>query len=201
MTSNSTSIVPILIIAAIVFTLGITATFVFLEARSSLAELPVLSIVPKFELIERNGAAFGSKDLQGKINVVDFIFTNCQGPCPVMVDNMSELYQAFVGSVKVQFISISVDPERDSLAVLDEYAKRHGVTDNRWVFLRGDLDTIKWLSESGFMLAADELPAMHSTKFALVDDKGQIRRYYPGTDNASMNILKAHIKELVEDIK
>ena len=192
--------VPILVTAAVVLVLGLTATFVIIEARNSLVELPVLSTVPNFELLERNGAAFGSTDLQGKISVVDFIFTNCQGPCPVMADNMTELYRAFAGSDKVQFVSISVDPERDSLIVLQEYALRHGVTDNRWVFLRGDLETIKWLSESGFMLAADELPGMHSIKFVLVDNKGQIRGYYSGTDNASVNILKTHIQELLEDI-
>lgn len=192
--------VPILITAAIVLTLGITATFVIFEARSSLRELPVLAAVPKFELTERNGASFGSQDLQGRISVVDFIFTNCQGPCPIMADNMSELYRAFAGSNRVQFVSISVDPARDSLTVLQEYARRQGVTDTRWEFLRGDMDTIKWLSESGFMLAADELPAMHSIKFVLVDDKGQIRGYYSGTDKASVNILETHIKELVEDL-
>ena len=200
MTPKSKYTVPILITAAIVLTLGIAATFVILKSRGSLGELPVLAAVPKFELAERNGTFFGSQELHGKVSVVDFIFTNCQGPCPIMADNMSELYRAFAGSNKVQFVSISVDPARDSLTVLQEYALRQGVTDTRWVFLRGDLDTIKWLSESGFMLAADELPAMHSIKFVLVDDKGQIRGYYSGTDNASVNILKTHINELVEDI-
>ena len=201
MASKSRHTVPILIAAAIISILGLTATFVIIEARGSLGELPVLATVPKFELAEQNGTSFASRDMMGKISVVDFIFTSCEGPCPIMADNMSDLYRAFAGSHKVQFVSISVDPARDRLAVLHEYALRQGVTDTRWVFLRGDLNTIKWLSESGFMLAADELPAMHSTKFVLVDDKGQIRGYYSGTDKASVNILKRHIKELVKDIE
>ena len=200
MTSKPKYIFPILITAAIFLTLGITAAFIIIEARSSLDELPVLASVPKFELTERGGTSFSSTDLQGKISVVDFIFTNCQGPCPTMAGNMFELYRVFAGSDKVQFISISVDPERDSLTVLQEYALRHKVTDNRWVFLRGEMDKIKWLSESGFMLAADELPAMHSIKFVLVDGQEQIRGYYSGTDSASVSVLKTHIKELVEDI-
>lgn len=201
MASKSKHTVPLLIMAAIVLILGITATFVIIEARGSLGELPVLATVPKFELAERNGTAFGSQDMKGKISVVDFIFTSCEGPCPIMADNMSDLYRAFAGSNKVQFVSISVDPTHDRLAVLQEYALRQGVTDTRWVFLRGDLNTVKWLSESGFSLAADELPAAHSTKFVLVDEKGQIRGYYSGTDKASVNILTTHIKELVEDIE
>src|SRR3972149_3436206 len=93
--------VPLLITAAIVLVLGITATFVIIEARGSLGELPVLAAVPKFELAERNGTAFGSRDMKGKISVVDFIFTSCEGPCPIMADNMSDLYRAFAGSNKV----------------------------------------------------------------------------------------------------
>jgi len=201
MTSTSKHTITIIAIAAVVIILGLTASFVLTEAQGSRGDLEVLGTVPPFELTERSGLSFGSADMRGKINVVDFIFTSCEGPCPVMADNMSSLHKAFAGSSKVQFVSISVDPARDRLSVLQEYARRQGVTDSRWVFLRGEYDTIRWLSESGFKLAADDLPAMHSTKFVLVDDKGQIRGYYSGTEKASVNILKTHIKELVEDMQ
>jgi protein SCO1/2 len=199
MATKSKHSLRLLVLAVAVLILGVSATFVIIEAQSSHSNLEILGTVPQFQLTERSGAAFGSKDMQGKINVVDFIFTSCQGPCPVMADNMSSLYKSFGGSNEVQLISISVDPTRDRLAVLQEYARKQGVTDNRWVFLRGDIDTIKWLSEGVFKLAADDLPAMHSTKFILVDDKGQIRGYYSGTDKASINVLKTHIRELVQD--
>lgn len=201
MASNRKHIIAIVAVAAIVLVLGITATFVIIEARSSRShDLPVLGAVPEFQLVERSGLSFGSEKLQGKISVVDFFFTSCQGPCPVMSGNMADLYKAFAGSDKVQFVSISVDPARDRLQALQEYARRQGVTDNRWVFLRGNIDTIRWLSEEGFMLAAEDLPAMHSTKFALVDNRGQIRGYYSGTDKASMHVLKTHIRDLAQSM-
>jgi len=190
----------IIIIAAVVLILGIAATFVIIEAQNSRSNIEVYGNVAPFELTERSGMAFGTKNMQGKINVVHFMFTSCQGPCPVMADNMSTLYTAFAGSDQIQFISISVDPATDRLQVLQEYARRQGVTDNRWLFLRGDIDAIKWISEGIFKLAADDLPAMHSIKFILVDDKGQIRGYYSGTDKASVNILKTHIGELAQNI-
>jgi protein SCO1/2 len=199
MASKSRHSVAILAVAAAVLVLGITATYVILEAKSSQRELEVLGTVSQFQLTERSGLEFGLDEMRGKINVVDFIFTGCQGPCPVMADNMSSLYKAFAGSDKVQFISISVDPTRDRLQVLQEYARKQGVTDNRWVFLRGNINTIQWLSEGVFKLAADDLPALHSTKFILVDDIGQIRGYYSGTDKASVNVLKTHIRELVQE--
>ncbi|MGH8014814.1 MAG: SCO family protein, partial [Candidatus Zixiibacteriota bacterium] len=158
MASQTKYSAAILIVGAVVLILGVTATFVIIEAQSSKSDLEVLGTVPPFELTERSGLSYGTTQMKGKIIVVDFIFTSCEGPCPVMADNMSSLYQAFAGSDKVQFVSISVDPTRDRLQVLQDYARKQGVSDNRWVFLRGEIDTIKWLSEGVFKLAADDLP-------------------------------------------
>lgn len=202
MPQNKKHIVTIITISVIVLILGITATYVVIEAQSSRSQdLPVLGTMPPFELVERSGLKFNSEELNGKISVFDFFFTRCQGPCPVMSGNMSELYKAFAGSDKVQFVSISVDPTHDSISVLKDYAIRQGVNDDRWVFLRGDVETVQWISESGFKLAAEDLPAMHSIKFVLVDDQGQIRGYYSGTDKASMHVLKTHIRDLVQNIE
>ena len=136
----------------------------------------------------------------GKINVVNFFFTSCQGPCPVMAGNMSVLYKAFEADDRVQLVSISVDPATDSLPLLREYAQRQGVTDNRWLFVRGEQADIIRISEEQFMLAADALPMMHSIKFVLVDELGQIRGYYTGTDSGSVDSLRADSKELVNQI-
>jgi protein SCO1/2 len=201
MSSNKKQLLTISMVAAAVLILGITATVVIIKAQSSRSsDLPVLGNIPSFELVESTGISFNSNEMKGKINVVDFFFTRCHGPCPVMSGHMSDLYQAFEGTDKVQFVSISVDPENDELPVLQDYARRQGVSDNRWVFLRGEMETVQWVSESGFMLAADDLPGAHSTKFVLVDDKGQIRGYYSGTDKASMNVLKTHIRDLVQNL-
>lgn len=67
-------------------------------------------------------------------------------------------------------------------------------------FLRSTIDEVKLLSEHGFMLVADDLPAMHSTKFVLVDQNARIRGYYSGTEKASVNILKTHINRLVKQV-
>ncbi len=185
--------------AAVFFVLAVAALLVLNKARQSRAEVPVLGILPNFIFTERDGQPFGLADMKGKINVVDFIFTHCKGPCPVMAGKMSGFYKLYAGSDKVQFISISVDPQNDSLPVLREYAARQGVTDKRWVFLRAPLDSVVNLSENGFMIAADDLPGGHSTKFVLVDGQGRIRGYYDGLDDASLEILKTHIRELARE--
>jgi protein SCO1/2 len=168
---------------------------IHLSNRSRLA-LPVLGQVPEFAFVERSGQPFGRHDLEGKISVVDFIFTRCPGPCPIMADRMSRLYRLFARHPEVQFVSITVDPEYDSLPVLREYAERQGVTDNRWAFLLGPIDEVVRLSEKGFMLPLDEAPTGHSTKFALVDAAGQIRGYYDSDADDKQLLLQYHIHAL-----
>ncbi len=154
--------------------------------------------VPVFSLTERSGKQFTREDLIEKISVVDFIFTSCPGACPVMSAAMAGLYRDFARQPRVQFVSISVDPDTDTLPVLTRYAGEYGVTDDRWVFLRGPIEEVKTLSERGFMLAAGNLPMGHSTKFVLVDGRGIIRGYYDSHDDDSIQTLKNDIGILLQ---
>jgi protein SCO1/2 len=166
------------------------------QADKSRSNLPFYGEVPVFEFTERRGETFNQADFLGKISIVDFIFTRCQGACPIMARAMRPLYQLYEGYDAIQFVSISVDPEYDTPEVLSEYAIRQGVTDNRWVFLNGQLQEVVRVSEEGFLLPADQLPMGHSTRFVLVDQKGQIRGYYDSYSQASMDVLKIHIRAL-----
>ena len=195
---NPVAIVITTAMLAILFT--VLVTIVIFKADSSQEKLPVLGNITGFELTERSGDTFSTNDMRGKINVVYFFFTSCQGPCPIMAGNMSTLYNAFETNDRVQLVSISVDPATDSLPLLREYAQKQGVTDNRWLFVRGEQEDIIQISEKQFMLAADDLPMMHSIKFVLIDELGQIRGYYTGTDSVSIDSLRADIIELVNKI-
>jgi protein SCO1 len=196
MNSQGNFIKKLIWISVAFFILAVAALLVINQARRSRAEVPVLGQLPDFTFTERSGRPFGLADMKGRINVVDFIFTRCKGPCPIMATKMNELYKLYEGSNNVQFISISVDPEHDSLSVLQAYAERQGVTDNRWVFLRGAIDSVVSLSENGFKIAADDLPGGHTTRFVLVDQKGRIRGYYDGLDDVSLGVMKTHIRQL-----
>ena len=63
-------------------------------------------------------------------------------------------------------------------------------------FLTGEIDSIKTISQDGFLLFADDLPIGHSIKFVLIDDKKRIRKYYNGMDLSEIKILKKDIKKL-----
>ncbi len=78
--------------------------------------------IPDFSLTNQLGKEVGWNDMAGKVVVADFFFTNCPTICPRMTINMKRLQDGITNAKKVgntqpdfiQFISFSVDPERDS---------------------------------------------------------------------------------------
>ena len=190
----------IIFIIVLIFFLGLGASWVINKANSS-HQLPIIKLVPEFAFINQDGDTFTEKRLLDKITVLDFIFTNCPGPCPMMTHNMAGLYNDFAGVSEVQFISVTVDPDNDSQETLKNYASLNGVNDQRWNFLFSGIDSIKKLKRDGFMLFADDLPRGHAIKFVLIDAGGNIRQYYDGTDKASMKILRKDITLLVKKMR
>ena len=180
--------------------MGIGASWVIEKANAS-HEIPIIKKVPNFNFINQNGETFSHNQLKNKITVLDFFFTNCPGPCPIMTYNMKSLYNDFSSSDDVQFVSITVDPENDNIKVLKNYADINGINDQRWQLLTSELSKIKSLKRDGFMLFADELPQGHAIKFILIDEHGNIRKYFDGTDEGSLTILKKDISNLVKSIQ
>ena len=183
-----------------VILLGAGASWVIQKANSSY-DIPILKPVPVFSFINQDGDPFTEKDLNDKITVLDFIFTSCPGPCPIMTQNMTGLYQDFDQVEEVQFVSITVDPDVDTQEILKQYAKINGVKDDRWQFITSSIEAIKDLKKNGFMLYAEELPRGHAIKFVLIDQNGQIRKYFDGTEEASMAVLRKDITNLVIEFK
>jgi protein SCO1/2 len=179
--------------------LMIAAAVIFYRMGLSDPTIPVFGEVSSFSYTERNGDAFGSEELKNKVSVVNFFFTTCQGPCPQMNGKVAELYRTFKDAPSVQFISTSVDPDRDSLQALKEYALRFGVTDRRWLFLRAPIMEVRELSEKTFMLATGDAPGLHSTKLILIDGEKKVRGYYSSEDPNSLRILETHIRQLIKE--
>ena len=167
------------------------------------SHLPKLFPVPNVSLVDENGRPVSLDSMKGSITVYDFIFTNCSGICPIMSRNMAELTEKIPKEAPVKFVSISVDPERDTPEALRKYAT-HFRKDDRWVFLTGERDEIVRLSVEGFKLAAGDPvpggePLLHSSKFAVADRDGIIREYYGGTDGDAPEHVAATVKDLLQE--
>jgi protein SCO1/2 len=122
-------------------------------------------------------------------------------------------------------VSITVDPERDTPAVLARYAERYGADPARWLFLTGDKRAIYRLATDGFRLGvvdpddagsstgwlrwAAPSPAwathgskglvMHSQRFVLVDRQARIRAYHMPDDAASLDRLRRNLRALLRE--
>ena len=183
------------------FLLRIALAALLLAACQHKSDLPELFPVPNATLVDENNRPVQLNSMKGTVTVYDFIFTNCSGICPIMSRNMAELTKRIPDDAPVRFVSITVDPARDTPARLREYAKRFR-NDERWMFLTGDREAIIRLSVDGFKLAAgDPQPGgealLHSSKFAVADRNGVIREYYGGTDGDAPEHVAATVKELL----
>ncbi len=163
--------------------------------------------VPEFSLVERSGREIRLADLLGKVWIANFIYTHCPDSCPVQSAQMKTLQDEFAEEQDLRFISITVDPRRDTPKVLTEYAGRFGADAARWLFLTGEENAILLLAQEGFHLAAAEIPEakrdksgathVHSPRFVLVDRRGEIRGYYPGTEPDAIARLRRDVRALL----
>ncbi len=140
--------------------------------------LPVLGAVAPFHLTSQAGRDFDSAILSGHVWVADFIFTNCEGPCPRMSAYMRRLQKATSDLPGLKMVSFTVDPKRDTPQVLNEYGRSYDADQQRWYFLTGDPKILDGLDHDSFKLGNVGSQMDHSTRFVLVDRKGRIRGYY-----------------------
>jgi protein SCO1/2 len=138
-----------------------------------------------------------NRDLPNKMLAIDFIFTNCTSSCPRLTQQMKRLEYAFRqtpmkrNDTMVQFISISVDPVRDSVGVLRNYADQSGADQNHWWFLTGDKRMIYDWARTQLHLSVPEGNGgaddfIHTNQIVLIDKDRFIRGYYDGLDTLAV---------------
>lgn len=163
-------------------------------AEESRRQLEVIRQAPEFSLTTSGGKTFTEEDFAGKITVLQFMFTRCPSICPMMTSKLANMYELYDHSDAVQFVQITVDPDYDSPQVLEDFADQYGRDDDRWVLLHGPEEPLKQVAETGFQVRSD-FPN-HSTKFILIDPQGRLRGYFEYSRPASMNALRAAIRQL-----
>jgi protein SCO1/2 len=147
-------------------------------------QLPVINPAPDFELVDIKRERVNLKDLEGKINIINFIYTSCPDVCPIVTGRLSRLQEVLrkeglLGD-KVEIVSISLDPERDTPEKLRKYAKGFKAESNGWLFLRGtEEETKKVLSDYDIWIKKlDDGTIDHVMRVYLVDGKNRIREIY-----------------------
>lgn len=159
-------------------------------------KIPKYDTVPPFRMTDAFGRPFTEKDLDGKVWIVDFIYTNCPAECPRMSSRMHQMEERTRGQEDVHLLSISVDPDRDTPEVLKEFAERYGAPNERWQFLTGDKASVHLLAYQTFHVGDVLGKIEHSTKFAVLDKHRTVRGYYSSFSEEDLSNMLTGINVL-----
>lgn len=191
---------------------------------AALEALGLYGEVPDFALTDRSGRTVARTNLLGHVWLANFVYTQCTETCPLQSAVVARLQREF-GQPELRFVSITVDPERDTVAALARYAAQYDADPVRWLFLTGDKRAIYRLATDGFRLGVvdpdDAGPSaglwpwvapglasaahgskglvMHSQQLVLVDREARIRAYHLPDDESSLRRLRANLRTLLRE--
>lgn len=159
----------------------------------------VIGPAPAFALTTASGSILPSESLTGSVWVMNFFFTSCPGPCPLINTELKKLTTIPWLRDKVRILSVTVDPARDTPEKLAEYGKRFGALGGRWDFLTGSEAEIRALIERDLKLIAPDDVSMHTTRIVLVDRGGNIRGFYQGAEQEGLRQLFRDVSTIVRN--
>jgi protein SCO1/2 len=147
--------------------------------------LAVIRAAPAFDLRTQDDQPLRLADLRGKVLLVSFIFTTCNGSCPATTARMSaaarEMEQAgLFKDDRVRLLSITLDPKRDTPAALRRYRQLYDIESDHWSFLTGPAATVERVIRAWGMWVKPAANGQldHPSRIFLVDGKGRIREVY-----------------------
>jgi protein SCO1/2 len=156
-----------------------------------------------FSLTDRTGCTVARPELDGKILVVDFLYTSCSLTCPVVNRCMAQIQQLTTNQPDLKLVSLTVDPRDDTVEALAKYGERFGADTNRWFLLTGDKTTLYDLIGNSF-LAQDlndpfnYMPGnfVHTERIALVDSHGKLRGFFDGLNQDTAEAVVEEINSM-----
>ena len=146
--------------------------------------LPVIGPAPPFALTSQDGKPVALAALRGKVVAVTFIYTGCPDICPLLTEKMAQVQDELGANfgAKIAFVSITLDPEHDTVEVLKQYAQLFGAKPEGWAFLTGSPEAIRDVAHRyGVFFSRNQDGSIDHTQLTtLIDADGQMRVQYLG---------------------
>jgi protein SCO1/2 len=149
------------------------------------SRLAVIEKAPAFALTDQAGKPLSSTSLKGKVLLVSFIFTTCNGSCPATTHRMGLVQRelqarGLLKGDRVRLVSITLDPQRDTPEVLRGYMRLYDADPASWSFLTGPPDEVAKVVAAWKMWARPAANGQldHPSRVFLVDRGGDIREIY-----------------------
>jgi protein SCO1/2 len=150
---------------------------------------------PDFTLTDQDGQTVSLADLRGQTLLLDFIYTHCPGPCPILTGTHVSVQRLLPEALRerVRFVSISLDPARDTPEAMRAYATARGVDLARWSFLTGDDDSVADVLERYGVGATpgENGEIEHLVITYLIDAEGRIARRFAGLEHRAETLAAA----------
>ena len=153
----------------------------------STAAVRVGDAVPDFSLTSHHGDRVSLWSLRGKVVALSFIYTRCPLPdyCPRMMSAFRAVQQRFAGRLKrdVVLLTVTFDPQYDTVETLRQYARRYSAEDQGWHFLTGTKADVARVCELfGVEFWPEEGLITHTLRTAVVDRHGRLAATLEGKD-------------------
>jgi protein SCO1/2 len=161
-------------------------------------------LAPPFRLIDQNSSAVSLADLRGKVVLLDFIYTSCPGPCPILTGVLVSVQRGLDPSLRerVRFVSISLDPVRDTPTALREYARKRGAELSGWSFLTGspeEVDAVIRAYGVGSVRQPDGTIA-HLVVSFVIDGQGRIAHRNIGLEDIDPTRIREGVERLARSL-
>jgi protein SCO1/2 len=156
--------------------------------------------VGDFKFVSQTGDTITQDTFKNCIWVANVFFSRCQGICPKISSALTRVQENFKDVKDIKYLSITVDPENDSVQVLEAYAAQFGAIPHKWYLVTGDKAELYRFAMEDFFFKAfedenDPLGFIHDETLRLVDKNGVFRgEFYDGTNNIEVD-------RMIEDIR
>lgn len=161
---------------------------------STATRLPVMGPAPDFALLSQEGTPTTLRQFRGRVVVLSFVYSSCRDICPVLVAKLVDIHlqRKERGARDPVFALITVDPRRDTPAVLKDYAARQGATGPHWYFLTGEASMIEGVTRRYGVVVrpSGDGDFDHTVLTSLIDGAGRLRVQYLGTRFSSDDFLQ-----------
>lgn len=159
--------------------------------------LPTTEPADDFTLTDQHGEPFRLADHRGKVVLLFFGYAHCPDVCPVTLSSWSRVEEALGGEEDVEFVFVTVDPERDTPELLREHL---AIFSDDFYGLTGTMEEVEPVYESygifrrkvSFSSSAMGYVVDHPTLMMALDREGKLRLTIP---------FDADPDEIVHDVR
>ncbi len=167
--------------AAILVGLGVTLGVGLLKQpytyQGSFIDPPVPA--SDFQLTDQNGQPYRLSDQRGKAVLLFFGYTNCLDICPVTMAEYQQVKDKLGDKAsQVNFVFITVDPERDTWDRLRSYLSNFDASITGLSGSQTDLEAV-WRAYGVYVANGDPESMEHSARIYAIDRQGNLRLTYP----------------------